>query len=303
MEIPQRKLTPTYHTTAYPAISPLRPELSQAGKTVLVTGGSTGIGYAIARGFVQARARKVIILGRRGEKAVSAAATLQEEAREQKKGTEVIGLQNDVGDKEAVAKLWGKFADEGTVIDVLVLNAVAVSPTKPVLDLDLDGLWADYNVNVRSLLDFTVRFYKQEKQGAEGPKYLLHVATQAIHDWPVIPIPFPGYPLTKNAGTAALQVAAKDVKPERMQIVLFHPGGIWTESAENTLGPEAKTAMPWDDVELPGSFAVWAASPEAKFLHGRFVWAHWDVDELKTGEIRKKIDEDPAFLKVGVKGL
>lgn len=54
---------------------------------------------------------------------------------------------------------------------------------------------------------------------------------------------------------------------------------------------------------LPGQFAVWAASPAAAFLHGRFVWCEWDVDELASGEIRQKIDEDPWYLKVGVKGL
>jgi hypothetical protein len=55
--------------------------------------------------------------------------------------------------------------------------------------------------------------------------------------------------------------------------------------------------------ELPGQFAVWLASPEARFLHGRFVWTEWDVDELKNGPLRKRIEEDPWFLKVGVKGL
>ena len=33
--------------------------------------------------------------------------------------------------------------------------------------------------------------------------------------------------------------------------------------------------------ELPGQFCVWLASPEAKFLRGKFVWVNWDVDELK----------------------
>jgi len=56
-------------------------------------------------------------------------------------------------------------------------------------------------------------------------------------------------------------------------------------------------------VDLTGQYAVWAASPEARFLHGRFVWAEWDVDELRSGELRKKIDADPEFLKIGVKGL
>lgn len=55
--------------------------------------------------------------------------------------------------------------------------------------------------------------------------------------------------------------------------------------------------------DLPGQFAVWAASEEAKFLHGRFVWAKWDVTELRKGPLREAIDADPGFLQVGVKGM
>lgn len=54
---------------------------------------------------------------------------------------------------------------------------------------------------------------------------------------------------------------------------------------------------------LAGQFAVWAASPEARFLHGRFVWAAWDVDELREGPVRERIDGDVHFLKVGVVGI
>jgi hypothetical protein len=32
--------------------------------------------------------------------------------------------------------------------------------------------------------------------------------------------------------------------------------------------------------DLPGGFCLWLASSEADFLKGRFLWAHWDVDEL-----------------------
>lgn len=35
-------------------------------------------------------------------------------------------------------------------------------------------------------------------------------------------------------------------------------------------------------MELPAHFQVWLASPEADFLKGKFVWANWDVDELKA---------------------
>ena len=35
-------------------------------------------------------------------------------------------------------------------------------------------------------------------------------------------------------------------------------------------------------VRLPADFMVWVTSPEARFLRGKFVYANWDVDELKA---------------------
>lgn len=35
-------------------------------------------------------------------------------------------------------------------------------------------------------------------------------------------------------------------------------------------------------VDLPGSFSVWLASDEAKFLRNKLVWTNWDVEELKA---------------------
>ena len=60
--------------------------------------------------------------------------------------------------------------------------------------------------------------------------------------------------------------------------------------------------MPTPD-ELCGALAVWLATREARFLHGRFIWAAWDVEELSKGEVRKRIDEDPYFLRASIVGL
>ncbi|KAL4950004.1 hypothetical protein BDW69DRAFT_187763 [Aspergillus filifer] len=40
--------------------------------------------------------------------------------------------------------------------------------------------------------------------------------------------------------------------------------------------------MPLDSVDLPADFALWLVSEEAAFLNGRYVWANWDVEELKA---------------------
>lgn len=52
-------------------------------------------------------------------------------------------------------------------------------------------------------------------------------------------------------------------------------------------------------VSLPACFNVWLASPEAQFLKGKFLWANWDVDELKTKA--KKLEAGPE-LKIGLVG-
>ena len=37
-------------------------------------------------------------------------------------------------------------------------------------------------------------------------------------------------------------------------------------------------------MSLPAGFAVWLATPRADFTNGRFLWAHWDVEELEAAK-------------------
>ena len=57
-------------------------------------------------------------------------------------------------------------------------------------------------------------------------------------------------------------------------------------------------ALPWEDIDLPGHFCVWLASLQADFLHGRFAWAEWDVDESIA--LKARVGWDPCFLKIGL---
>lgn len=151
----------TYHKKPYPAISPSNPLLSQSGRNVLVTGAGSGIGYDIAKSFVQASAAKLIVLGRRKELIDKAVDELIAEAKSINSPTEVVGLSVDVSDTKAVAELWGDLQAQGTVIDVLVLNHAVTGPPKPILEIDLEEEWDIFNINVRSIIDLTQRFSKQ----------------------------------------------------------------------------------------------------------------------------------------------
>ncbi len=89
---------------------------SLEGKTALVTGASRGIGFAIARGFIDAGAR--VILTARGEAALfDAAASL---------GANAIGKRCDNADPADIARMAGEAWRLGP-IDILVNNA-GISP-------------------------------------------------------------------------------------------------------------------------------------------------------------------------------
>lgn len=84
-----------------------------AGKSVLVTGGSSGIGFAAAQAFVREGAR-VVITGRDGQALKQARAQL---------GADAIAVQNDAAAPEAPAALARALAGRDIKLDAVFLNA------------------------------------------------------------------------------------------------------------------------------------------------------------------------------------
>ena len=154
-------LIKTHHKSPYPSISPARPELSQVGKTVLIAGGSAGIGFAIARAFVQAKASRVILLGRRRDVLEASAAKLAAEVAD-KMSTTVEGRVCDISNLNDTARLWENLQRESIFVDVLVLNAAVTGKLGPILSHALADTWSAFEVNVRTILDFTGHFYGQD---------------------------------------------------------------------------------------------------------------------------------------------
>ncbi|KAF2813915.1 NAD(P)-binding protein [Mytilinidion resinicola] len=162
LEVPITDFTPTIHKTPYPAISPTRKELNQAGKNVLITGGGTGIGKATARNFVLASAATVIIVGRRPDVLKAAGAELEREATAVKSPTKIIVRSCDMTKSSEVNALWDDLKAQGTTVNVLVLNAAKFSETKPLFELGIEEVWSQMEANVKGPLQFAERFYKQD---------------------------------------------------------------------------------------------------------------------------------------------
>ncbi|KAJ3873336.1 short-chain dehydrogenase/reductase [Lentinula edodes] len=298
MSLDSLNVTRTHHHDTYPAISPIKPSLSQAGKAVLITGGGGGIGFEIARSFAKASASQIVIVGRRGAVLDAAAVKLREEF----KGTttEFIARQGDIGDDASISSLWDFLNSQNIFIRVLVLNAAHFYPLGPdTLKMDKRELMEGFNVNVGGNFLMTVNFVNQPLRPVGQQLNLINVSTGSIH---MIPAPNQTpYAANKSAFTALIGRIADEHPVEDIQIISYNPGALYSEGIAKVVD---KNVLKWDKMELPADYAVWAASPEASWLHGRFVWAHWDVDELKTNkEFLKRMEEEKGFLRVAVQGL
>jgi len=292
------KLTPTYHKDTYPSISPTKPSLTQAGKTILITGGGGGLGFEIARSFAKAGASRIIIIGRRAGLLDEALVKLNQEFRGNT--TEFIARQADIASNASISSLWEFLHSQNILVHVLVLNAAHFYPNSPdTLSLKQEEIMEAFNVNVGGNFLMSATFVKQTLRPTGLKLYLLNVSTGGVHMYPS------GsqntYYTSKSAFTAMLGRIADERSVDDVQILSFHPGLLYSEPAAAMLDREA---FNWDEFALPADFSVWAASPEASWLHGRFVWAHWDVDELKADrELSKLLEEESGYLKVGIRGL
>lgn len=160
-EIRKTDVTKTIHREPYPAIFPTRPELSQASRAILITGGGTGAGFAIARAFIRASAETIIILGRRADVLDAARVQLEEEVKTAGTTAKIITYTCDVLNTAEVNGVWDDLRKRGVTVNVYVANAAKFTEVKPLLELGTDEVWSQVETNVKSPLYFTEKFYKQ----------------------------------------------------------------------------------------------------------------------------------------------
>ena len=129
-----KSFTKTWHTEPYPSISPSRPDLTAAGKTVFITGGGSGIGKATAIAFAQAGAKLIAIFGRR-------IANLQSAAEEIRKanplGTTTVVFESvDISQRQALDAAFNnaiKKSGGSDKVHIFINNAAAIKPSTTIL--------------------------------------------------------------------------------------------------------------------------------------------------------------------------
>lgn len=256
--------------------SPFRPDLYK-DKTILVTGGSSGIGFGIAESFARHGAR-TLITGRSQERLDEAAKRLLEY------GVEVDGFAFDVRDKEAVGATAQTVVDRFGPLDVLVNNAagnfvvpfsmMSENAWQAVIDIVLQGTFNTTRAFGRAMIDAGKAAKKTE--GAPLDRSILNIV--AGYAWT-------GSPGVSHSGAAKAAVLnlTKSLGVEWAEVGVrvnaISPGPIEATGGSSKLweegGPEVADlvlkSVPMRRFGTPrdiGQVALFLASPAAGYVTG-----------------------------------
>ncbi|KAK5949015.1 hypothetical protein OHC33_009936 [Knufia fluminis] len=275
--------TKKWHDTTYPSLSPTRPELSAKGKTILITGGGTGIGAATAHSFAAAGASRIALLGRRPQPLHDTKTSILQTYS----SVSVSVYPTDVTNQSEVDTAFSDFLanTENNKIDILVSNAATIGPRDPIATVNAPAFLASIQQNLAGSLHIAQAFLRHAAPNATA----ISINSSAAH-LNFAPL-FAAYSVAKLA-VFRLWDSFAFGSPD---VSVFHvqPGVVDTDMNKEAGGVEAIGFS--DDA----TFNVWLASPEARFLKGKFLWANWDVDELKANA---KDLEASTKLNVGLVG-
>lgn len=243
------------------------PLFSVQDQVVLVSGGSRGIGRAIAAGFAE-RDAKVIITGRNAE-------TLQETARQISTGShEAIPVICDVAQSAQIRELVGQVHDRFGQIDTLI-NVAGVNRRKPALEVTDEDYDFIMNINIRGAFVLSREVGRLMVKAGRGSQ--INVSS-LNNDRPlknVLP-----YAASKAAMGHMTRALAMEWGPSGVRVNALAPGFVLTDLTtklwsdpdmqawghENT--PQRRLGQPEDMVGT----ALFLASRASEFMTGQILY-------------------------------
>jgi NAD(P)-dependent dehydrogenase (short-subunit alcohol dehydrogenase family) len=231
-----------------------------AQRVGVVTGASSGIGYAVAEAMSEAGA-SVVLTGRDEERLRRCAEGCGE--------SHVVAV--DLIDDDAPARIVSETLDTFGAIDSIVHSAGIFWP-KPFAEAPLDDFDTQWRVNVRAPYALT----KEAVQHLRPESSVIFVSSIAGH------VAFPNsaaYCATKGAVEQLAKALAVELSPRRIRVNTIAPGNIRTPMNEELLEDPDYEQMYLDGtpygrvgvVEDIAPLAVFLASDAARYIHGESI--------------------------------
>jgi 3-oxoacyl-[acyl-carrier protein] reductase len=230
------------------------------GKVVLVTGGSRGIGAAIAKRLATDGANVAIT----HTKGADAAASVVKEIKHA--GRKAIAIQADAADAEAVKTAVEKTVATFGRLDVLVNNAGTAIP-KTFEETTLEEMDRVIDINVRGTFVATQAALKHMKDGGR-----IIMIGSSVGERMMTPGLVP-YSATKGAVKMFTQGLSREVGKRGITVNNIQPGPIDTDlnpAAGDWAAPQkASTALNrYGSVDDVAALVAFVAGPEASFVTG-----------------------------------
>lgn len=231
------------------------------GKTALVTGGNSGIGFGIARKFAEEGAR-LVIAGRDGEKGASSLSALKQA------GADVRFIQGDLSVEAEAKDLVDKTADHFGRLDILINNAGVGARRSGVVDADPPGVRLKKVLGPTLEATFYMSAYAMPVLQQSGGGSIVNISSTASQhgNWGT-------YGVAKAGIEALTRSLAVEGAPHHIRANALAPGWIDTNTARSANAPKD-----WEkDVSLFGRMGtldemaqavVFFASDESSFITG-----------------------------------
>jgi 3-oxoacyl-[acyl-carrier protein] reductase len=235
-------------------------EQKLAGKVALVTGGSRGIGAAIAKRLATDGASVAVTYSKGADAATSVVNAIEGG------GGRAIAIQAEAADADAVTAAVEKTVATFGRLDVLVNNAGTAIP-KPFEETTLEEMDRVIDINIRGVFVATQAALKHMKSGGRiitiGSAVGERVAAPGL-------VPYAG---TKGAVKMFTQALAREIGSRGITVNNVQPGPIDTElnpaAGEWAVPQKAATALDrYGHVDEVAALVAFVAGPESSYITG-----------------------------------
>lgn len=241
-------------------------------QVALVTGASSGIGQATAEAMAQAGAAVVVNYHSQAEPAQALVAKIQDA------GGRALAIRADVGDEDAVGRLFDEAVKAFGRVDILVANSgvqrdapigeMTLSQWNEVINTNLTGQFLCARAAVR-------QFRAQGRAPGSGRALGKIIHMSSVHQV----IPWAGhanYAASKGGVDLFMRTLAQEVAAEGIRVNAIAPGAIATAINQDAVEDEASRQkllkmIPYGrvgDVKDVAQAAVWLASDAADYVVG-----------------------------------
>jgi glucose 1-dehydrogenase len=246
------------------------------GKNVLVTGGSSGIGQAIAVRFAEYGTNVAINYLRRPEEAQDTESQVQAcVAKVQQEGVQDVLVQGDVSKEDDVVQMVGEAIDGLGGVDVLINNA-GIQISRPSDELSSENFDKVLAVNLRGAFlcarEAIRHFLAEDKPGS-----IINVSS--VHQ--VIPKPdYLGYSTSKGGMQNLTRTLALEFAGRGIRVNGIGPGATvtpinraWIDDPEKRKAVEEHIPMQRaGDADEMAGVTVFLASDDAAYITGQTIF-------------------------------